>query len=106
QQMSQAALPLLERPVRGVAIADQPAQEGVADQIADLVGGPGADVEDRGGRGQHQPAQAPVLSPRGLVGMDHPALTPSRSSTTGSQATPTSRMQRSSVPTDSGTPNQ
>src|SRR4051794_32344332 len=57
-QMSQAALPLLERPVRGVAVADQPAQEGAADQVADFVGGPRADVEDGGGRTARPTASA------------------------------------------------
>ena len=75
-QVGQTSLALFERPVRGVAVADQPAQEGVTDQIADFVGGPRADVEDGGGRGQCDPqsAQAAVLLPRGLVGVDHPSL--------------------------------
>jgi hypothetical protein len=59
-----------------IAVADQPAQKGVADQIADLITVARADVEDGGGRGQHdpQPAQAAVLPPRRLVGMDHAGL--------------------------------
>jgi site-specific DNA recombinase len=54
--VGQTSLSLLERPVCGVAVADQPAQEGVTDQIADFVGGPRADVEDGGAQRQHQPA--------------------------------------------------
>jgi hypothetical protein len=44
--MSQAALTLVELAIGPVAVADQPAQERFADQIADLVGGTRADVED------------------------------------------------------------
>src|SRR4051794_3752625 len=75
-QMGQAALPLLELAISPVAVADQPAQEGVADQIADLVTLARPDMEDRGARRQHnpQPAQAAVLFPRRLIGMDHPGL--------------------------------
>ena len=74
--VGQTALSLLELAIGAVAVADQPAQEGVADQIADLVTLARADVEDRGARRQHdpQPAQAAVLFPRRLIGMDHPGL--------------------------------
>src|SRR5918994_321641 len=74
-QMGQTPLPFLELAIGPVAVADQPAQEGVADQVADLITVARPDVEDGGARGQHQPAQAAVLLPRGLVGMDHAGLT-------------------------------
>src|SRR3954447_5153115 len=75
-QMGQTSLALLELAVGPVAVADQPAQKGVADQIADLITLARSDVEDGGGRGQHdpQPAQAAVLLPRRLVSMGHAGL--------------------------------
>src|SRR3954447_6792856 len=75
-QMGQTSLALLELAIGPVAVADQPAQKGVADQIADLITLARSDVEDGGGRGQHapQPAQAAVLLPRRLVSMGHAGL--------------------------------
>lgn len=71
-QMSQAALPALIVAVSAAAIGDQPADNGVAEQIVDSLMTTAADVENHGGRRQcgPEPAVGDALGPRPLIGTD------------------------------------
>src|SRR4051812_39139080 len=71
-QMSDAALAAGVVAIGTVPIGDQPAEDGVPEQVADFLVAAAADMEDGGGGTQHhpQPASEHALPPRGLVGMN------------------------------------
>jgi len=73
-QMSQTAAASWVIPVGAVSVGDQPTDDGVAEQVADFLVAPTADVEHCDGHGQHQPqpARLQALIPGGLVGVDYP----------------------------------
>src|ERR1019366_9140091 len=75
-QMREAALAALVAAVDYITVGHQPAQEGLADQIADLLRAPAGDLEPGGRRtqGDPKPAQMATLRPWRLVGVDDPAL--------------------------------
>ena len=88
--MRQAPLAAVVVAVGAVAIGDQPAEDGVAEQIADFLVAAAADVEDGGGAVSTTHSQRPRrLPPRRLIGVDDAGqarTSSSRSSTIGSQA--------------------
>ncbi len=71
-EVGDASLTLLVVPIGTVAVGDQPADNGVTEQVADFLVAATADVEDGGGLGQNhpQPAESATLVPGRLVGMD------------------------------------
>ena len=71
-EVGHTSLPFFVVPIGPVAVADQPADDGVAEEVADFLMPAAADVEDGGGRGQHhpEPAENTTLVPGRLVGMD------------------------------------
>ena len=71
-EVGHAPLPFFVVPIGPIAIADQPADDGVTEEVADFLMPAAADVEDGGGRGQHhpEPAEGATLVPGRLVGMD------------------------------------
>ena len=107
-EMGQAALAAGIIAIGAVAIGDQPTQD-ASPSKSRISSWRRLPIGRRGGGGQHhpQPAAQRALEPRRLIGMETPAARTScnNSSTIGSQATPTSRRQRSREPTESATPN-
>src|ERR1019366_10256637 len=75
-QMREAALAALLAAVDYITVGHQPAQEGLADQIADLFRAPAGDLEHGGRRTQvdPNPPQMVMLRSWRLVGVDDPAL--------------------------------
>src|ERR1019366_9497970 len=69
-QMREAALAALVAAVDYITVGHQPAQEGLADQIADLFSAPAGDLEHGGRRtqGDPKPAQMATLRPWRLLG--------------------------------------
>ena len=73
-QVCDTALTTRKAAIGAIAIAEQDAEEGVADEITDRLGMTAGDPVDRRGRTQHAPEAARLLTllgPRGLIGVDH-----------------------------------
>jgi hypothetical protein len=70
--MRQAALPARMVAIGEIAVGDQPAQEGLADQRGQLLFAAAAYLENGGerGRGHPHPTQRALLIPGGFVEMD------------------------------------